>query len=52
MPSRIPFTKETIAALALPTASKRLTVYDSSIPKLALRITTAGARSFCICLRI
>jgi hypothetical protein len=46
MTSRIRFTKEKIEALALPAAGKRLTVYDSSIPKLALRITTAGERSF------
>jgi hypothetical protein len=45
MPNRIKFTKESIAALPLP-AKGRVTVYDMLVPKLALRITAAGARTF------
>jgi integrase len=44
--AQIKFTKTTLAALQLPLAGKRLTVYDTGISKLALRVTSAGAKTF------
>jgi len=43
--ANLKFTKTALLALALPEAGKRLTVYDTVIPKLAMRITAAGART-------
>ena len=43
---RLKFSKSALLALALPEAGKRRTVYDSETPKLALRITAAGAKAF------
>lgn len=40
------FTKTTLLALQPPEAGKRLAVYDTEIPKLAIRITPAGSRTF------
>lgn len=45
MPQRFKFTKTALEALPAP-ASGRATVYDSKVPKLALRITAAGSRVF------
>ena len=46
METRFRFGKETIEALALPDPGKRLTLYDEKVPKLALRVTHAGSKTF------
>ena len=43
---RFKFTKTALQALPLPEAGKRATVYDTESPKLALRVTAAGAKTF------
>ncbi|WP_060766094.1 tyrosine-type recombinase/integrase [Pseudomonas fluorescens] len=43
---RFKLTKTALAALQPPEAGKRLTVYDTQIPKLAVRVTSTGAKSF------
>lgn len=43
---RFKLTKTTVAALPHPEAGKRLTVYDTQIPKLAVRVTASGSKSF------
>lgn len=43
---RIKFGKTELTALALPEPGKRLTFYDITTPKLALRVTAAGAKTF------
>lgn len=40
------FSKTTLQALALPEPGKRLTIYDTETPKLALRATAAGTKTF------
>jgi integrase len=40
------FTKATLSALPLPEKGARSTVYDTEVPKLAIRLTAAGARTF------
>ena len=40
------FSKTTLQALALPEQGKRLTIYDTETPKLALRATAAGTKTF------
>lgn len=45
---RLKFTKTTFLNLAHPDAGKRLTVYDTEIPKLALRVTHAGTKTYYI----
>lgn len=40
------FTKTALLALDPPGPGKRLTVYDTRVPKLALRLTATGARTF------
>lgn len=40
------FTKTALLALQPPQAGKRLVVYDEKVPKLAMRITPAGSRTF------
>ena len=42
----VEFTKTAIKAMPNPTAGKRATWYDTKTPKLALRITANGAKSF------
>jgi hypothetical protein len=42
------FTKTTLMSQALPTKGKRLTLYDTEVPKLAVRITSSGVRTFYI----
>lgn len=46
MPSRKRLTKAAIAALPLPEGDARSTYYDTEVPKLAIRITAAGTRTF------
>ncbi|RON06245.1 tyrosine-type recombinase/integrase [Pseudomonas brassicacearum] len=43
---RFKLTKTTVAALPHPEAGKRLTVYDTQIPKLAVRVSASGSKSF------
>ncbi|WP_018989147.1 tyrosine-type recombinase/integrase [Aromatoleum toluclasticum] len=40
------FTKTALLGVVAPAAGKRLTIYDTEVPKLALRMTHAGARTF------
>ena len=42
----IRFGKIALQGLALPPAGKRLTIYDTKVSKLALRVTSAGAKTF------
>ncbi|WP_312477629.1 tyrosine-type recombinase/integrase [Stutzerimonas nitrititolerans] len=44
--AKLKFTKTALLALSLPEAGKRLAVYDTEVPKLAMRITSAGTRTF------
>lgn len=44
--NRIKFGKTALHALELPEQGKRLTIYDTETPKLALRATAAGTKSF------
>lgn len=46
MDNRIKFTKSTIETLPLPAVGKRSTYYDTKVPKLALRVTASGAKTF------
>ena len=49
---RFKFGKEKIEALPLPEAGKRATYYDTTEPKLALRVTAAGTKTFYIIKRV
>ncbi len=49
---RFKFGKEKIEALPLPEAGKRATYYDTIKPKLALRVTGAGTKTFYIIKRV
>lgn len=44
--ANLKFSKTTLQALELPEAGKRLTIYDIEVPKLALRATAAGSKTF------
>ena len=44
--AKLKFTKTTLSSLVPPEQGKRLAVYDTEVPKLAMRITAAGARTF------
>ncbi len=46
MTARIRFTKTSLSKLPLPVAGARATVYDTDVPKLAIRLTAAGTRTF------
>ena len=46
MTTRIRFTKTALSAFALPKKGARSTIYDTEVPKLAIRLTAAGARVF------
>lgn len=43
---KLRFSKTALMAVALPDAGKRIAVYDTDTPKLAMRITAAGSRTF------
>lgn len=43
---KLKFTKTALLALKPPETGKRLAVYDTEIPKLTMRITPAGSRTF------
>ena len=44
--ANLKFTKTTLLGLEAPAAGKRETIYDTEVPKLALRMTHAGAKTF------
>lgn len=44
--AKLKFTKTALLALPPPEAGKRLTVYDTEVPKLAMRMTAVGSRTF------
>ena len=44
--AKLKFTKTALLAVPLPDAGKRRAVYDTDVPKLAVRITSAGTRTF------
>ncbi len=44
--ANLKFSKTTLQALAPPESGKRLTIYDTETPKLALRATAAGTKTF------
>ena len=46
MTNRIKFSKEKLERLPLPEAETRATYYDTEVPKLALRVTASGAKTF------
>ena len=50
--NRMHFTKSRIEGLELPRAGKRETWYDDKCPELAVRITSAGARTFYLIRRV
>jgi integrase len=52
MSNRFKFGKEKIDTLPLPDAGKRATYYDELVPKLALRVTGAGAKTFYLVKRV
>ena len=43
---KLKFNKRALLAVELPVAGKRVAVYDTEIPKLAMRVTSAGSRTF------
>jgi len=45
---KIKFTKTALERLPLPATGKRSTYYDVTVPKLALRVTSAGSKTFYI----
>ncbi len=44
--TRIKFGKTSLQSLELPESGKRLTIYDTETPKLALRVTATGTKTF------
>ncbi|MDZ4250269.1 MAG: tyrosine-type recombinase/integrase [Candidatus Nanopelagicales bacterium] len=52
MENRFSFTKTAVTGLPLPAAGKRATYYDETVPKLALRVTAAGTKTFYIVKRV
>jgi integrase len=44
--ANVRFTKTALLALEIPAPGKRGTIYDTEIPKLALRLTHAGTKTF------
>ena len=52
MTNSIRFTKSALQNLPIPSAGKRTTYYDAETPKLAIRITASGARTFYVIKRV
>ncbi len=50
--NRFEFGKISVAAIELPEPGKRSTHYDTKTPKLALRVTSAGAKTFYLVRRV
>jgi integrase len=51
-PNHQKLTKTLLSGLAAPEAGKRLTIYDTQTPKLAMRMTHTGVRAFYIVKRL
>lgn len=52
MDKRSNFTKTAVMGVSLPEAGKRSTYYDETVPKLALRVTAAGTKTFYVIKRV
>lgn len=52
MENRFNFTKTAVMGLPLPDAGKRATYYDETVPKLAIRVTATGTKTFYIVKRV
>lgn len=52
MPTTIRFTKAILDSLPLPEAGKRIEYSDDRVPDLRLRVTSTGAKSFCVFKRV
>ena len=50
--NHLKLTKTLLAGLAVPAAGKRQVIYDTEIPKLAMRITHTGVRAFYVVKRM
>lgn len=50
--ANLKFSKTAIQSLGLPEQGKRLTIYDTKVPKLALRMTHAGSKTFYVVKRV
>lgn len=50
--SRFNFTKPALERLPMPEAGQRVTYHDTKTPGLTLRVTSAGAKSYCVQKRI
>ncbi|WP_448176822.1 tyrosine-type recombinase/integrase [Pseudomonas putida] len=44
--TKLKFSKSTLAGYPVPEPGKRVSIYDTVVPKLAMRITSAGSRTF------
>ncbi len=44
--TKLKFSKSTLAGFPAPDPGKRVSIYDTVVPKLAMRITSAGSRTF------
>ncbi|MBS0357549.1 MAG: site-specific integrase [Proteobacteria bacterium] len=44
--ANLKFSKTALLSYPLPEAGKRLTIYDTEVPKLAMRVTSNGTRTF------
>jgi integrase len=45
---RVRFNKEWLESFSLPVDGKRITLHDTEVPGLQLRITSGGVKSFCV----
>ena len=52
MAERLNFTKAALDALPLPAAGQRSAVLDAKAPGLQLRLTSSGAKTFCVFRRV
>jgi len=52
MAERLNFTKAALDALPLPAAGQRVAVLDAKAPGLQLRLTSSGAKTFCVFRRV
>ena len=48
MLTHLKFTKSILQSLSVPEQGKRISYYDTDVPKLALRVTGAGSKTFYI----
>lgn len=46
MENKFKFSKKALLALPLPASGERINYYDLTVPKLALRVTSAGSKTF------